>query len=139
MTQTEPIVLLVDEDSAVRDALKFALELEGIRVAVCSSGRELLMHPDLRRACCLIVNSNMSAMDGFEVLEHLAAIEVQAPVILIAGEATPSLQQRARDAGVRHILEMPLLDSALSDSIHDILVSPSVPPDAQNRPARKPN
>lgn len=121
MSGKRHFVLLVDDDLAVREALKFALELEGISVAVCANGAELLNHPDLPRAECLVINDKMPAMDGLEVMNRLVASQFRIPTILITGHATAGLRQRARSAGVRHILEKPLLDSALIDSIHNIL------------------
>ena len=40
-------VIVVDDDAAVRNALKFALEIEGLRVVLCESGLELLDQQDL--------------------------------------------------------------------------------------------
>lgn len=124
MSGKRHFVVVVEDDLAVREALKFALELEGMAVAVCASGAELLKHPDLSRAECLVLNDKMPAMDGIEVMKRLAASQFRIPTILVTGQATPSLRQRARSAGVRHILEKPLLDSALVDSIQNILAHP---------------
>ena len=52
MTKAQDIVLVVDDDLAVRESLKFALELEGLSVRACGSGEEFLSHPDLPRARC---------------------------------------------------------------------------------------
>lgn len=43
------------------------------------------------------------------------------PVILITGNATVALRRRAARVGIRHVVEKPLLDSALIESIADIL------------------
>jgi two-component system response regulator FixJ len=121
MTERQNIVLVVDDDLAVRESLKFALEIEGLVVQVCSGGTELLAHPLLRAACCIILDYRMPLMDGFLVLGRLAAENVQVPVILITAHATDRIRCRAAKAGVRHVLEKPLLDGALLDSIHLIL------------------
>ncbi len=115
------MVLVVDDDLAVRESLKFALELEGLTVRVCANGKELLEHPDLPEARCLILDCRMPVMDGFEVLDCLAARKVRLPVILITGDATGALRRRAAAAGVWHVLEKPLLDSALMENIRDVL------------------
>ncbi len=46
MNSGSDIILVVDDDFAVRESLKFALELEGLVVHACGSGMELLRHPD---------------------------------------------------------------------------------------------
>ncbi len=124
MIEGQAIVLVVDDDLAVRESLKFALELEGLAVRVFGSGRELLEHPGLPQARCLILDYRMPVMDGFEVLDHLAARKVRLPVILITSGATGALRQRAAAAGVWHVLEKPLSDSSLVENIQDVLSHP---------------
>ncbi len=115
------IVLVVDDDLAVRESLKFALEAEGLLVHVCSSGHDLLRHPALRQARCLILDYRMPTMDGLSVMDHMAARDISVPVILITVNATEGLRHRAAAAGARYVLEKPLQDGALMDSIHTIL------------------
>ncbi|WP_020174053.1 response regulator transcription factor [Methyloferula stellata] len=121
MTHGQEIVLVVDDDLAVRESLKFALELEGLTVRVCGSGEELLNHPDLPAARCILLDYKMPVMDGLEVLEQLAARKTPVPVILITSRATNAILRRAKAAGVRRILEKPLLDGALLDNIQAVL------------------
>ena len=119
MIEERTLVMVVDDDLAVRESLKFALELEGMKVRVLGSGAELLAHPDLPRAQCLILDYKMPGMDGFEVLEHLAHRNLRLPVILIASHATEALRRRAAALDIRRVLEKPLSDGALADSIRD--------------------
>jgi FixJ family two-component response regulator len=119
MNDKKNIVLVVDDDHGVREALKFALELDGLTVHVCSSGNELLAHPELHRAQCLVLDYKMPHMDGFEVMERLAARRINLPVILIAGPVTDVLCERAAEAGIFHILEKPLLDDKLLNTIRE--------------------
>ena len=115
------IVLVLDDDEAVRESLKFSLELEGFAVRLCADGDELLAHPDLDRASCLILDYRMPAMDGFEVLARLAAKRATLPVILITSDVSSSLRSRAARVGVLQVLEKPLSDSALLENIQAAL------------------
>jgi FixJ family two-component response regulator len=121
MTEGRNIVLVVDDDLAVRESLKFALELEGLAVRAFGSGRELLEHADLPHASCLVLDCKMPVMDGFEVLDRLADRQVRLPVILITSDATSVIRHRAATRGVQHVLEKPLSDSTLAENIQDIL------------------
>ena len=121
MTKRRDLVLVVDDDAAVRQSLKFALELEGLAVHTFGSGAELLRYPELRQARCLVLDYKMPEMDGFAVLDRLAARGVLLPVILITPNAMDGVRTRARVAGVRHVLEKPLSDGALLDSISQVL------------------
>jgi two-component system, LuxR family, response regulator FixJ len=113
----EEIVLVVDDDEAVRDSLKFALELEGIAVSLCADGFELLRHPDLDRARCVVLDYRMPTLDGFEVLDRLGDLRPELPIILITSHLSASLRSRAARAHVLRVLEKPLSDSALSENI----------------------
>ena len=121
MIEEQRLVLVADDDLAVRESLKFALELEGLEVLACHDGHDLLMHPRLFRADCLILDHHMPVIGGFALLGRLKALNCRVPVILITDHATAALRRRAATAGVRHIVEKPLLDSALIDAIQDVL------------------
>jgi FixJ family two-component response regulator len=121
MAEGRHLVLVVDDDLAVRESLKFALELEGLTVRTCSGGAELLAHPNLHDAACLVVDYQMPMMDGLEVISALRSRDCSVPVILITGHSTGALLRRAIAAGVRHVVEKPLLDSALIESIQAVL------------------
>lgn len=120
-TEGKDIILVLDDDEAVRESLKFSLELEGYTVRTCADGRELLNHPDLARARCLILDYRMPQMDGFEVLDRLATQHVDVPVLLITSNASDALRRRAECVGVRQVLEKPLSDGALIENIQSVL------------------
>lgn len=115
------LVLIADEDRGVRDALRFALTLEGFDVHAHRGGHELLADEDLSRAGCVIFGEGMSNMDGFELLLRLRAGNDELPAIMLTDNATAGLRARASAAGVRLVLEKPLLDTALVDAIRLIL------------------
>lgn len=125
MTPRQDVVLVVDSDLAVREALKFALEVEGFVVHLCADGLELVTHPDLRRADCLVLEDKIPLMNGVSVLDRLVEQNFQMPIILVTSHVTDSLRRRAVLAGVRHVLEKPFLNGALVDSIYDVLGHPA--------------
>jgi len=121
MADGQQLVLIVDEDPAVRDALQFALRLEGLCVHVHSSGAALLADPDLSRARCVILDDRMRQMDGFALLKNLKARDISLPAIMLTSHATARVRARADAAGVHKVLEKPLLDNALMENIRSIL------------------
>jgi FixJ family two-component response regulator len=120
MSNAEMNILVVDDDPAVRDALKFSLELEGFKVHACRDGRELLAHGALPDSDCIVLDYKMPGFDGLSVLNQLTMRKVVAPVILITGPITENLRNRALRAGARMVLEKPLLDSVLTDKIREL-------------------
>jgi FixJ family two-component response regulator len=121
MQDGPPLILVVDDDRAVRESLRFALELEELTVRLCAAGAELMQHPDLLRARCLILDDRMPGLDGLSVLKHLAAQCIDLPVVLMAEHATERLRQRAARAGARYVIEKPIQDGALVAAIRQVL------------------
>lgn len=121
MSQLTGPVIVVDDDDAVRNSLKFALELEGLSVRLFRDGAELLAAPDLPRNGCFVIDYNMPGMTGIELVGKLRQRRIESPAILIASHVSDELHGRAAQSGFRIVLEKPLHDSELLDSIHAAL------------------
>ena len=113
------MVIVVEDDAAVRNSLKFSLEIEGFAVRAFGGGIELLNETELPRAGCLVIDQNMPGMNGLDLVAQLRARDVAVPAILIASYPTAALSARAAKAGVP-IVEKPLLGTALVDRIRDL-------------------
>jgi two-component system, LuxR family, response regulator FixJ len=114
-----PLVIVVDDDVAVRNSLKFSLEVEGFAVRAYSGGIELLNDTELPRDGCLVIDQTMPGMNGLDLVAQLRARDVAVPAILITSSPTAALSARAAKAGVA-IVEKPLLGTALLDRIRDL-------------------
>jgi FixJ family two-component response regulator len=114
------VVVVIDDDLAVRNSLKFSLEIEGLTVRSYATGAELLSAGDLGLCNCLVVDQNMPGMNGLELIALVRARRFAAPAILITSHPSPSLRDRAQKAGVP-IVEKPLLGNALLDKIRDVV------------------
>jgi two-component system response regulator FixJ len=119
-TSPSPLVMIVDDDLAVRNSLKFSLEVEGFAVRVFAAGDDLLTERELPAAGCLVIDQNMPGMNGLDVVATLRARDIRVPAILITGHPTAALNASAARVGVP-VIEKPLLGSALLDRIRDAL------------------
>ena len=81
-------VLVIDDDRAVRDALRRAFTLEGYEVHVADGGLEGLQRLEDTRPDVIVLDVMMPDVDGLEVCRRLRA----------AGDRTPILMLTARDA-----------------------------------------
>jgi two-component system response regulator FixJ len=118
------VIVVVDDDAAVRNSLKFSLEIEGFIVCAYSAGADLL-HADLTGCACLIVDQYMPGMNGLDVVAKLRACRVSTPAILITSHPNAAVISRAADAGVP-IVEKPFLGNALIDSIRAVVLAQPV-------------
>ena len=115
---TSGVVVIVSEDLAVRNSLKFWLEIEGLTVRGYVSGADLLEAGDLARCDCYVVDQKMSAMSGLDLIARLRDRHFTAPAILIASHPGRSLREQAGKADIP-IVEKPLLGNGLIDKIRD--------------------
>jgi FixJ family two-component response regulator len=121
MSQATGPVIIVDDDDAVRNSLKFALELEGLTVHLFKDGAALLAAPDLPQDGCFVIDYNMPGMTGIELIGKLRQHQIDRPAILIASQISDGLYDRAARSGFRVVLEKPLHDSELLHSINAAL------------------
>jgi len=115
------IILVIEDDDAVRRSLKFALEQEGLEVHLYESGERLLADPDLPPTGCLVVDYAMPGMDGITLVERLRQRHVTLPALLITAKSSPAVRARAHRVGFRQVLEKPLEDNSLLDGIRNAL------------------
>jgi FixJ family two-component response regulator len=110
------LVVVVDDDEAVRDSLRFSLVIEGFAVLVFSSGQQLLAETRLPAGDCFVVDQKMPGMSGLDLISTLRARSLTAPAILITSHPNAAVRNHAAAAGVP-IVEKPFLDATLIDSV----------------------
>lgn len=114
--QPSMIVIVVDDDPAVRGALTFALELDGFAVRAYASAEALLAARDLPERGCFVLDYRLPGADALHLLEDLRRRGVALPAILITTLPSQALRREARQVGVP-IVEKPLICDALTDQV----------------------
>jgi two-component system, LuxR family, response regulator FixJ len=115
---TKPVVVIVDDDLAVRSSLAFSLRTEGIAVRAYVDAAELLM--DMPDAACFVIDYKLPGMNGLDLLAELRRREVRAPAILITTHPSAAVRERAAADGMA-LIEKPLLGDALFREIRSAL------------------
>jgi two-component system CheB/CheR fusion protein len=103
-----PTIFVVDDEGALREAMRELLREEGWAVEAYSSGEAFLKAYHPGREGCLVVDARMPEMSGLELLERLKASSGGLPAIMIAGHADVRLAVRAMRAGAMAFLEKPV-------------------------------
>jgi len=117
MASLSPLIHLVDDDEAVRDALDLLISTVGLRVAQWSHPEVFLAQFDRNSLGAVVLDMRMPGLSGLAVLEQLQAAGVDHPVILLTGHGTVDLCRRAFKAGAAEFLEKPVDDELLLDTL----------------------
>jgi FixJ family two-component response regulator len=113
------VVIVVEDDASLRQALCRTLGLENITALTYDSGELLLEQEQWSEAICMILDVQLPGMSGFELREQMAARAPVPPVIFITAYDEP--EARARAARARSpFLVKPFSGRVLLDTIRRI-------------------
>lgn len=116
-TSNEPTVYIVDDNEAVRDAIRWLVEQVRLPAKAFVSAKEFLdaYHPDM--AGCLVLDMRMPGMSGLDLQEKLSELGATLPIIIVTGHGDVPVTVRAMKAGAFEFLQKPFSDQVLLDSI----------------------
>jgi two-component system, NtrC family, nitrogen regulation response regulator NtrX len=118
----KPRILVIDDDAAIREAMRRTLEYGGEYEFVgATSGQEGLAiiardPPDL-----VFLDIKMPGMDGLEVLGRLRAADETVPVIVISGHGTVATAVEATKLGALNFIEKPFGDERVLVEVRNAL------------------
>lgn len=118
---TTPTVFVVDDEEAMRNALRRALTLGGLTVQTFASGPEFLDGYRPLPLACLLLDIKMPEMTGLEVQAALNERGIDLPVIFLTGAADVPAAVTAMKAGAEDFLEKPFNNEALVARIKQCL------------------
>lgn len=122
-----PKVTIVDDDRDTRELLSFALESEGFEVNAAANGLRLISSLQLKRPDIILMDVNMSWIDGFELCKAVKKNEQfrDIPVIFISGRGEPEDRRRGREAGAADYFVKPLDLNALIQRLRELIPPPA--------------
>ena len=100
-------VLVVDDERAVRDSLRRALELEGYDVGLAADGGEALEKVESEPPDAVILDVLMPGTDGLEVSRTLRRSGNRVPVLMLTARAEVGDRVAGLDAGADDYLTKP--------------------------------
>ncbi|HYE30793.1 MAG TPA: PAS domain S-box protein [Methylomirabilota bacterium] len=117
------VVLIVDDEQAIRDVMRKALETSGYRVLSASNGAEAIAvyAEHSREVAAVITDMLMPIMDGSATVTALRAINPALKIIVSTGQQSKEWNGRARLAGVNRVIPKPYTAHALLGTVNDVL------------------
>jgi len=113
----EPIVHVVDDDDAIRDALAWLLRSRGVAARTWPSAEAFLACCTGAMRGCIVLDVRMEGMSGVELFDHLLAHGNRLPVIFLTGHGDVPLAVAALKKGAFDFVEKPFNDNDLVDRI----------------------
>jgi FixJ family two-component response regulator len=122
VSPTPVLIAVVDDEEAVRRALRRLLNSAGYDVDVYENGDDLLGSLGKRRPACVVLDLHMPRIDGFAVLSALSREKQKVPVLVMTGHDTPEARKRVTEVGVAGYFRKPVDGQQLINAIQDALV-----------------
>jgi two-component system response regulator FixJ len=110
------VIVIVEDDSAVRDSLLFALRAEGLTCVEFASAAPLLEGADLPLHACLLVDYGLPDLDGLALIAALRRRGMMQPAILLVTNPPVSVRTQAMASGIP-LVEKPLVIEQLLATI----------------------
>jgi FixJ family two-component response regulator len=113
MTPRDSLIAIVDDDEAVREAIKGLLRSMKLAAETFASAEDFLGSPHVNRTLCLIADINMPGMSGLDLHRHISDLSRRIPMILITAYPNDVVRVSAPEAGIFGYLVKPFSDEDL--------------------------
>ena len=123
MTDRTATVYIVDDDAAVRDALRLLMKSVGLVCETFASAPEFLKQFDEHCFGCLIADLRMPNMNGLEFLKAKSedpAIK-DIPVVMISTETGADIIDEAKSYGAKGAVKKPFTPDLINDTLGPLL------------------
>jgi len=118
-------ILIVDDSSTVRKALRLCLSSEGYEVVAAKDGVEALGLALKSRFDAIITDNFMPCMEGTDLVEALRQLigYQSIPILILSTDAEPSLKEKGRKAGATGWMRKPFNSKTLTTKLQVLLSS----------------
>jgi FixJ family two-component response regulator len=97
--EPRPTVLIIDDDAAVREAIRSLVRSVGLQAEAFESAHEFLRQGPPAGPSCLVLDVSLPGLSGLDFQEELTRAHVEIPIIFITGHGDIPMSVRAMKAG----------------------------------------
>jgi DNA-binding response OmpR family regulator len=127
MTQTTPIILIVDDEPHMLRLVGFSLKSVNATLLTATSGLDALKIIRERPVTLAIFDVHMKDIDGLTALQELRqdAVHKNLPVILLTGAGETHIEEQGRALGVQAFFRKPFSPAQLAARVRELLAAPA--------------
>ena len=111
------MVYVIDDDESVRKGFKRLFRSVDLDVETFSSAEEFLGTPRQEGNACILIDTRMPRLTGFDLRQRLVSQGIEIPVIVISASDDVQTREHARKLGAEVFFRKPVDDQALLDAI----------------------
>jgi FixJ family two-component response regulator len=116
------IIAIVDDDEALREALKSVMQASGFLTNTFASAEEFLDSSQRRNTTCLLLDVRLPGMNGIELQRRLLDSNSPFPIIFVTAHGDAAIRDLVMKAGAAGFLNKPVRSDALLKEINAALV-----------------
>src|SRR5262249_32085899 len=113
MSDDQPVVFIVDDDSSMRDTLSDVMRSVGLEVQTFKSPQDFLRSELPDAPGCLVLDVRLPEQSGLDFQRTLADSGIELPIVFITGHGDVPMSVRAMKAGAVDFLTKPFRDQDL--------------------------
>ncbi len=117
----KPRILVVDDESAIRDSMRMILEYEGYDFLGAATGEEGIAVVQRESVDLVFLDIKMPGMDGLETLGRIKSAADSLPVVIISGHGTVATAVEATKLGAFDFIEKPLASERILLTIRNAI------------------
>jgi FixJ family two-component response regulator len=118
VSETKPVVFVIDDNPAVRDALDSLIRSIHLNVQSFGSTEEFMRAGRPDAPGCIVLDVRLPGLSGLDFQHEMVKSNIELPVIFITGHGDVPMSVRAFKAGAIEFLTKPFRDQDLLDAIH---------------------
>ena len=121
MRNADEVVIVIDDDLSMRQAITTLIDTVGLNSQTYGSGQEFLQHLSLDVPSCLVLDVRLPGLSGLNLQRELSERGMSIPIIFITGHGDIPMSVQAMKAGAVEFLTKPFRDQDLLDAIEQAL------------------
>src|ERR1043166_726628 len=121
MSESRPLILVIDDDPALRESVGRLLRSVGLDARLFASVSDFLQSDRPNGPTCLVLDIRLPGQGGLDLQRELGAANIEIPIIFITAHGDIPMSVQAMKGGAIEFLTKPFRDQDLLDAIQQAL------------------